>query len=55
MLVAPPASRISQTGTPTCRNEALWITGRSGVWVTLNGITPVECVWIAALTSGRDL
>ena len=56
MFDAPPAaSRISHTGTPTCRNEALWITGRSGCLVMLNGMMPMEWVWITESTSGRTL
>ena len=53
--VAASAPVVSNTGTPTWRNAAVCITGRSGTLVTPNGMTPGEWLWITAFTSGRAL
>jgi len=44
MSVSPKSFRMSQTGAPAARNAALWNIGRSGTWLTPNGITPGEWV-----------
>ena len=53
--VIPAALRMSNTGAEGDRNAAELNTGRSGVWLMLNGMTVGECVWITARTSGRTL
>ena len=54
-VAAPPASRISNTGTPAPRNDRMWKIGRSLRAVTPNGITAGEWLCTTAATSGRAL
>jgi hypothetical protein len=55
VVAGPPTSRISNTGTPTHRNEAAPKTGFIGTWVMLNGIAAGEWLWMTAFTSGLAL
>ena len=47
-----PTSRISNTGAPCTRNEAMWEIAFNGSPVTLNGIMVGEWLCTTALTSG---
>jgi hypothetical protein len=52
-FVSPNRSAMSHTGTSAPMKLPEWITGRSGVLVTVNGSTASAWAWTTAITSGR--